>query len=127
MDVTMAITWSFEPEGFVRFSVTDPYTMDEWREAASAILSAPLSGRRFSVLVDRRNSEPLTTQAVEEMLRFASQHHQDLAHRRVSILVSDDANFGMGRMTELRASVAVPTMAIRTFRKYEDAIHWLSA
>jgi hypothetical protein len=122
----MPITWSFEPEGFVRFSVTDPYTMDEWREAASAILSAPLSGAPQSVLVDRRAAEPLTTQAVEEMLHFAYQHQQDLAGRRVSILVSDDANFGMGRMTQLRANIAVPAMAIRTFRKYEDAINWLS-
>jgi hypothetical protein len=59
--------------------------------------------------------------------RSSDLSRSELAGRRVSILVSDDANFGMGRMTELRARLAVPEMAIRTFRKYEDAIHWLSA
>jgi hypothetical protein len=123
----MPITWRVESDGrYVVFAVSDPYTMDEWRGAASAVLTAPLADRYIPILVDRRRTEPLTTRAVDDIIRFASEHGQLLAGRRVSILVDHDANFGMGRMTELRAAVAIPNTAIRTFRTYEDAFAWLT-
>jgi len=120
----MPITWTIESDlHLIRFTVTDPYTMDEWRDAATAILSAPIAA--MPVLVDRRHSEPLTNHAVDDIVRFLTEHDTVVAARRVAILVNNDANFGMGRMTELRASAEIPRAAIRTVRTYEDALHWL--
>jgi hypothetical protein len=124
----MPITWRIASDGrYVVFSVADPYTMDEWREAAGTLLTAPLADRYVPILVDRRHAEPLTTQSVEDMVRFAEQHEERIGSRRIAILVSDDANFGMGRMTALRATIAVPDAAIRPFRTYEAAIDWLGS
>jgi hypothetical protein len=121
----MPITWTIEHDlHLVLFAVSDPYTMDEWRDAATAILSAPIPP--MPLLVDRRQSEPLTTHAVDDIVRFLAEHHTAVAARRVAILVEDDANFGMGRMTELRAVAEIPQAAIRTVRTYDDAISWLA-
>jgi hypothetical protein len=108
---------------FLLFAVNDPYTIAEWRDAATAMLGAPIPP--VPVLVDRRHSQPLTSQSVDEIVRFLAQHQQAVGARRVAILVNDDANFGMSRMTELRATAEIPSAAIRTVRRYEDALDWL--
>src|SRR5690242_20607103 len=113
----MPITWAVEPDRhYIVFSVADPFIMDEWREAAFAVITAPLADRYVPILVDRRHVQPPTTRVVDDIVRFAEEHAALVGPRRVAIVVSDDASFGMGRMTELRAALAVPNTPIRTFR-----------
>jgi hypothetical protein len=122
----MPITWRFESNGdYVVFSVSDPYTMDEWRDAMTAILDAPLVRTEIAMLIDRRDTAPLTTSAVEEMIRFFSELQSELAGGRAAILVNSDANFGMARMTQLRLEPRLREVSIRGFRSHEEAVAWL--
>lgn len=122
----MPIAWRFEPaaEYFV-FSVTDPYTMVEWREAMTAILAAPVTRTRIALLVDRRDTEPITADAVDQMALFFFHHRQELAGYRAAIVVNSDAVFGMARMTQLRAELRM-SGTIRPFRNHDDAVAWLT-
>ena len=123
----MPIRWRFDTAGgFALMSVSDPYTIDEWRTAMTAILEAPVSRSHVAILVDRRDTQPLSTQSVEEMTRFLAEYQAELAGGRAAILVSDEVNFGMGRMTQLRSRLEIPNTTIRTFRSYDDAIAWLT-
>jgi len=123
----MPIRWRFDTAGgFALMSVSDPYTIDEWRTAMTAILEAPVSRSHVAILVDRRDTQPLSTQSVEEMTRFLAEYQAELAGGRAAILVSDEANFGMGRMTQLRSRLEIPNTTIRTFRSYDEAIAWLT-
>jgi stage II sporulation SpoAA-like protein len=122
----MPIAWRFEPaaEYFV-FSVTDPYTMAEWREAMTAILAAPVTRTRIALLVDRRDTEPITADAVDQMALFFFHYRQELAGYRAAIVVNSDAVFGMARMTQLRAELRM-SGTIRPFRNHDDAVAWLT-
>jgi len=123
----MPIRWRFDTAGgFALMSVSDPYTIDEWRTAMTAILEAPVSRSHVAILVDRRDTQPLSTQSVEEMTRFLAEYQGELAGGRAAILVSDEVNFGMGRMTQLRSRLEIPNTTIRTFRSYDEAIAWLT-
>ncbi len=44
---------------------------------------------------------------------------------RVAIVVNNDVNYGMARMTQMLAEAQTPTITIRAFRKFEDAERWL--
>jgi hypothetical protein len=119
----MPITWSVDPTArFVVMSVSDPYTIEEWRTAMLAILEAPISRPRLAILVDRRHSTPATTSFVNQMSAFFEEHQRALLNSLRAILVSDDAGFGMARMTALRN----PDATIQTFRSYEQAVAWLT-
>jgi hypothetical protein len=52
--------------------------------------------------------------------------YRDRVASRTAILVGDDAGFGMGRMTALKAEFETPELAIQTFRHYDDAVRWLT-
>jgi len=122
----MPIAWRFEPAGeYFIFSVTDPYTMEEWRDAMTAILAAPVTRTRIALLVDRRDTQPITADAVDQMTLFFSRHAPELAGYRAAILVNSDAVFGMARMTQLRAELRM-NGTIRPFRNPDDAVAWLT-
>jgi hypothetical protein len=119
----MAITWTVDPtEQFVVMSVCDPFTIEEWRTAMITILAASIARPRLALLIDRRHSEPITPRFVNDMSLFFEQHRAALSNCLAAIVVSDDASFGMGRMTALQN----PHAMIRTFRNYEDAVTWLT-
>jgi len=123
----MPIAWRFEPDGgYVIFSVRDPYSMDEWREAMTAILAAPVTRTRVALLVDRRDTQPITADAVDQMALFFSARGPELTGYRAAILVNSDAVFGMARMTQLRAELRM-NGTIRPFRNRDDAVAWLTA
>jgi hypothetical protein len=123
----MPITWTFEPaQRLALLSVVDPYTIEEWRAAVLAILDAPVSREHVAILIDRRDAEPPTTKFVAEMTRFFAEHRGALSGARVAIVVSDDAAFGMGRMTELKSQLDIPDTTIRVFRSYDEAVSWLT-
>jgi hypothetical protein len=113
----VGITWRFETAGgFALMSVSDPYTMDEWREAMAAILQAPVRRSHVAILVDRRDTLPLSSDDVEQMTRFLAEYQAELAGGRAAILVNQDVNFGMGRMKQLRSRLDIPSTTIRAFR-----------
>jgi hypothetical protein len=111
---------------FAVVSITDPYTIEEWRAAMLVVWESPVFGSRRALLIDRRRSEPPSTAFVEAMATFFSRHQAKIAGTRAAIVVRDDSGFGMGRMTELKASLENPDAMIRPFRDYDEAVRWLT-
>jgi hypothetical protein len=123
----MPLSWTIEPERrFVVLTPADPSTFDEWRAAMLEILASPMAAPHLSLLVDRRQTEPIAIDFVNHMADFFSQRQQALAGSRTAVLVSDDAGFGMARMMELKSQLDNPTATIRAFRTYDDAVRWLT-
>ena len=123
----MPITWTVEPEKqFVVLLPADPSTIEEWRSAMSEILDSANARPNLTMLVDRRETETLTAAFVSQMTRFFAEHQHDLLGSRSAIVVNDDAGFGMGRMTQMKAALENPDSTIRVFRSYEDAVRWLT-
>jgi len=123
----MPVKWACDSsDRFARLLVTDPYTFEEWRDAVLAILSAPVSETHHAVLIDRRGTEPLTTDVVNQMVAFLAEHQRELSGGRVAVVVSDETSFGMTRMVQLRSTIDVPDGNIRPFRTYDEAVDWLS-
>jgi hypothetical protein len=123
----MPIGLSTEPLGrFVVLTITDPYTIDEWRLAVIALLEVRVYRERRAVLVDRRHCEPPSSAFVGEMTAFMAGHKRQLSGTMAAVVVSDDGAFGMSRMTEIKSSVENPDIAICTFRRYEEAEAWLT-
>ena len=124
----MPISSTVDPSGrFTLVSVTDPYTIEDWCAAMLLVWDSPPFLRQRALLIDRRRAEPLSVAFVDTMTRFLTEHHDKIAGTRTAIVVRDDSGFGMGRMTELRASVDNPDAMIRPFRDYDDAVRWLTA
>ncbi len=127
-NVAMPITAALDPtERFVLVSVTDPYTIEEWCATMLAVWESADFIRHRALLIDRRQAEPLTVAFVDTMTRFLAEHHRKISGSRTAIVVRDDTGFGMGRMTELKASIENPNAAIRPFRDYDGAVRWLTA
>jgi hypothetical protein len=120
------IEWTVDPtDRFVILTVIDPYTIDQWRAAIVAMFDNSMFREHRALLVDRRRTEPITTAFVASMTEFFVAHRDQIA-TRTAIVVADEAGFGMGRMTSLKAEFGTPEMAIQTFRDYADAVRWLS-
>ena len=111
---------------FAVVSITDPYTIEEWRAAMLVVWESPAFGSHRAILIDRRRSETPSTAFVEAMATFLSRHQARIAGTRAAIVVRDDSGFGMGRMTELKASLENPDAMIRPFRDYDQAVRWLT-
>jgi hypothetical protein len=124
MPITAAVDSSAR---FTVVSVTDPYTMEEWCAAMLDVWDSPPFKKHRALLIDRRRAEPLTVAFVDTMTRFLAEHQDKIAGSRTASVVRDDTGFGMGRMTELRASVESPAAIIRPFRDYDHAVRWLTA
>jgi hypothetical protein len=123
----MPVTWTIEPAGrFVILLPVDPSTFDEWRTAMLEILAAPIARPHLSILVDRRQVETVTTEFVDQMTGFCSEHRDALLESRTAVAVSDDGAFGMGRMMELKSQLDNPTSTIRVFRSHDEAVRWLT-
>jgi hypothetical protein len=121
----MPITWSIESGGrFVRMSIADPYTIDEWRDTVTTILESPAVHSPLRLLVDRRDTQSLTKAMVEGINRFFAEHQQGLAGVRAAVLLSRGVYFEMARM--LRTVVRIPNTSVRTFRDYDEAVEWLT-
>ena len=124
---TMPITTARDPgEQFAVVTLTDPHTIDEWRDVMLVLWASPGFRETRAVLIDRRLSAPPTSAFVDAMTDFFALHREKLAGTRSAIVVGNDAGFGMGRMTELKASRENPSAAIRPFRLYDEAVVWLT-
>ena len=124
----MPITWTFEPaQRFAVLSVVDPYTIEEWRAAVLAILEAPVSREHVAILIDRRDTQPPTTEFVSQMTRFFAEHRGALSSARAAMVVRDEAGLGIARMTQLKSELDIPEISFRVFHSYDDAVRWLTA
>jgi hypothetical protein len=120
------IEWTVDPTGrFVILTVIDPCTIEQWRAAMLATFDNPSFRSHRALLVDRRGTEPVTTAFVAAMTQFFMTHRDRIA-MRTAIVVGDEAAFGMGRMTALKAEFGTPELAIQTFRDYADAVRWIT-
>lgn len=121
----MPITWRVEPCGrFVLFRVVDPYTIDEWRDAMTAILDSLDVGSPLTLLVDRRGTQPLTQTTVDEFSRYFNEHRERIRGGRCAIILSHGVDFELAGM--LRTVVRIPDASVRTFRDYDEAVVWLT-
>ena len=112
---------------FAVFRITDPYTVPEWRDATLALFSDGVYRATGALLVDRRDAAPPTTIFVEEIVRFLSAHDSELPARVAIVVRDEDAAFGMARMTELKSEATNLRVTMQAFRKYDYAVHWLTA
>jgi hypothetical protein len=123
----MPITASFDPPGrFALVTVTDPYTIEDWCATMLRVWDSAAFVSTRALLIDRRHAEAPSVSFVDAMTRFFAEHQRKIAGTRAAIVVRDDSGFGMGRMTELKASIDNPDAAIRPFRQYDDAVRWLT-
>ena len=111
---------------FAVFHVKDPYTVQEWRDATRTLFSDQVYRATGALLVDRREAAPPATTFVEEIVRFLSAHVTDLPARVAIVVRDEDAAFGMARMTELKSEATNLSVAMQAFRKYDDAVRWLT-
>jgi len=123
----MPVTWSVEQLGrFAVMSITDPYTIEEWRSAVVAMMLATSARPKLSLLVDRRRATPPSSEEVTQMIEFFEKNSPALTGRRAGIVVADDTGFGVARMIELRSRLELPGGTMRVFRHYDDAVSWLT-
>jgi hypothetical protein len=123
----MPVNWTVHPSGrFAALSVEDPYTFDEWRSTVLAMIDATKTNPTMSLLVDRRQATPPSSEEVKQMVEFFEQNRPVLSRRSAAIVVADDAGFGVARMIELRSRLELPGGTIRAFRQYDDAVAWLT-
>ena len=121
----MPITWNVEPDGrFVLFTVVDPYTLDEWRDAMMGILESPTVTLPLTLLVDRRGTHSLSKATVEAFNRFFTEHQQALSGGRSAIVLSSGVYFEIAGM--LRTVLRIPNTSVRTFQDYDEAVDWLT-
>jgi hypothetical protein len=124
----MPLDWTIHPSGkFAVLSVTDPHTFEEWHSTVMTMMSATKAGPKMSVLVDRRQASPPTSEDVKHMIQFFEANRSALSGRSAAIVVADDAGFGVARMLELRSRLDLPDGIIRVFRNYDDAVTWLGS
>jgi len=123
----MPVTWSVDRLGrFAVMAITDPYSIEEWRSAVVAMMFATSARPKLSLLVDRRRATPPSSEEVTQMIEFFEKNSSALTGRRAAIVVADDTGFGVARMIELRSRLELPGGTMRVFRRYDDAVTWLT-
>jgi len=122
----MPVSWRVEPAARrTLVALSDPYSFPEWEEALTAMIESRACEPWRAFLVDRRNTAPPTTDFVHRMADAFGRYSSQIGSARVAIVVSNDVNYGMARMTQMLAEAQTPTITIRAFRKFEDAERWL--
>ena len=111
---------------FTIVSISDPYTIEEWREAILGAWNSHAFVKNGAILIDRRSAEPPSVQFVEAITAFLADHRDKIAGSRAAILAEDDGGFGMGRMTQLKSRLQNPDAFIQAFRNYDEAVAWLT-
>jgi hypothetical protein len=103
----------------------DPYTIWEWEATIAEILDREIGGPPFRLLVDRRYCQAPPTFFVRQMSAFLRQHHDRLRGGAIAIVARDTQSAGVARMTELILEGQQLPCAIRAFRDWDEAEHWL--
>ena len=121
----MAVTFSFEPEGYLRFVMVGDWSDAETSRATRANLGA--SGHWHAdtrVLVDLRQAAGTTAPRFDELRdRMASWMAMPALPARVAVLAAAGLTYGLGRVLE---GLAAPHGArLRIFEDEVAAVRWL--
>jgi hypothetical protein len=106
----------------MRYEGASP-TAQEWAASLLEVFKAPGYEPGFAFLVDRRGVPSPTADWVRFTVSFRERHAAQIAGSRWAVVVSDPANFGMGRMGEILLEIQGVTQA--TFKSMEEAELWL--
>ena len=106
----------------VRYEHASP-TAQEWASAMLEIFRDPGYQPGFNFLVDRRGVPSPTADFVRATVAFRERHAKEISGSRWAVVVSDPANYGMGRMGEILLEIQGVTQA--TFHSLEEAELWL--
>ena len=124
----MPLSWNVHPSGrFATLAITDPHTFEDWQATVLTMISATRANPKMSLLVDRRQATPPSSEDVKQMVRFFEGYRSALSGRAAAVVVADDGGFGVARMIELRSRLEFPDGIIRVFRCYDAAVAWLTA
>ena len=123
----MPVSWQVDPTARrTLITLSDPYSFPEWEAALTEMIEAGACEPWRAFLVDRRDCAPPTTDFVRRMADAFGRNAPRIGSARVAIVVSNDVNFGMARMTQMLAEAQTPFITIRAFRKLDDAERWLA-
>jgi hypothetical protein len=78
----------------------------------------------IQVNVDASRAPP-SFEFIDRMMAFFSSNEDKLRKGRAAIVVDEAVAFGIGRMVELKAQAAAPSLLVRVFRDYDSAARWL--
>jgi hypothetical protein len=121
----MPFTWNVNAaKGQVHVTLTAPYTRDQGRAAAAAVVSDPAFSRTFGFIVDAIG--PVGPEFVRDVRYFFATHREKFLGQRVAIVLGlGSAGVSRHRIAE-SGETADAAMAIRMFRTYKEAERWLS-
>lgn len=120
----MSIGWSIDPANrLVTIRYEDPYSLNEWRDALTAVLRDASLEPGFGFLIDRRFASAPTADFAKGVAEFVAGHLRQFGPARVAIVVSTTAGFGMGRMQEVLNETSGLTS--RAFTSTASALAWL--
>lgn len=100
--------------------------MSDWQELLDRLAADPAVEPGFGLLSDRRHiNVPPTTTYVRGSIDALAAHGDFFRSRRIAILTTDLATYGMARMAEVYAEGC--RLAFKAFQDEEQAIAWASS
>ena len=126
----MPVNWAIDsPQRRVVLTISDPYTLDQWRAAVRAVVEDRDFTPGFGFLVDRRTCAAPSGEFVQRQIDFLATVEDLRVPHRVALVVHPDdaAAYGMARMLEIRASLGDMSIEHRIFKSIEAANGWLDA
>lgn len=122
----MTISWRESLTGNAVVTVfSDPYTVLEWRETVQALAAGRSDREPLRLMVDGRDCTPPTAEFIVRALSVFEMPELRAAGGRVAIVVSSDAAYSMGRLTEAAVDIRKLPLALRTFRDWAEAERWI--
>lgn len=122
----MAFTWRESATGLGQTVViSDPYTLLDWKDVMHSIAERRGDHGPLRLIIDGRDCTPPTAEFIVRALSIMELPALGAAGGRVAIVVTSDAAYGMGRLTEAAVDIRKLPFALRTFRDWTDAERWL--
>jgi hypothetical protein len=121
----MNITYSIDKIlRIVTLNYTGNPDFDEWANTMRAVFRDPNFEPGFSLILDRRlvTTAP-ETDYIEKIVAFAKTHSIELGKCRTAVVVTGDASYGMGRMSQ---ALFDDTENTQIFTDIKEAKRWLS-
>ena len=123
----MPITWTVDAgKRLAHVTVTAPYTRDQGRAAATAIVAEPAFAPTFGFVVDTLGRTG--PEFVRDMVYFFATHKDKFRASRVAIVLGlGSVGWSKSKMAETLAESENLPLTIRVFRTYKQAERWLSS
>ena len=118
----MPIVWQIR-DGLVWLTTTDPWTMEDWRGAATAFLAHPDFRPGMGTINDRRQGRAPSTREVKAMLDFVQVQRSAVGTARWTAVTTDNTSYGMVRMAQVLFEES--SVRLGVFHSLEDAEAWV--